>query len=79
MNAKSYAKVMAMKTHELAADLHWVSMWMHADDGKYELAMTSQLLYLANRQEWIDLADGFSDRDWQTLSDMHHIVMGRDW
>ncbi len=79
MNDKSYARVMAAKTHELAIDVHWVSMWHHADEGNYELAMTSQLLCLVNRDELNDLTDTFTDRDWHTLTEMHNIMTGKSW
>jgi hypothetical protein len=79
MNDKSYARVMAAKTHELAIDVHWVSMWHHVEEGNFESAMTSQLLWLVNRDEWIDVTDNMSTRDWQTLTKMHQIMRGRGW
>jgi hypothetical protein len=78
MNAKSYAKVMAMKTHRAAMALHWVSMWHHADDGDYESAMTCQLLYLVNYDEWHSLTDTFTQKDWDTASEMESIVLSMD-
>ncbi len=74
MNDKSYARVMAAKTHHLASELQWVSMWHHAEDGDYELAMTCQLLYLVNRDEWLDWLDAFSKSDWKAYTEMHQCL-----
>lgn len=76
MNIKSFNKVLDSKVRELAIDLHWVAMWAHVEDGNFESAMTSQLLYLVNRDEWIDFTDRFTRRDWDTLNNLHRIMTG---
>ncbi len=51
--------------HQMASNIHFVSMWSHADSGDYELAMTSQLLHLVDRDEWFNGLDTFNDNDWK--------------
>lgn len=68
MNEKSFKKVMNYLVHQMASELHFVSMWNYADSGDYELAMTSQLLYLVDRDEWLNGIDTFNDSDWKVYA-----------
>lgn len=72
----SFDKAIELEMLDMRSKLHFICMWSHVDAGRYEYAMTSQLLFLVSMDELEDFYEKFNKEDWKTSVRLNAIAHG---
>lgn len=76
MSTESYHKILNLEVHNASCSLHFIDMWQYVEEGDFDGAMTSQLLYLVNIHERDELIDSLDDEDYNVGVSMIDLMYG---